>query len=266
MELRLGSIEGANDPIEFSPTYRLDLNTSFYQDNYPRILEEIIKWQKQYKFLCFCTDSKNLKGYKIPPMWAHYAENHDGVCIELDSSKLPTTITSNEKYKKKIVSYKNQIYIPPIDSFFPVPDDNEETNKYIDRGVTRFEKFFREEHLFRKLRVWKYENEYRVVYKCTSKEDAFIDIKEAITKVYLGTRAALHEPEKQKFEIIDLLLKNHKEKTGKEIALRTMKTSNNNDHLVFEKFDLKDYWEREEANKEIWRKYKETHPEQNTLE
>lgn len=265
MELRLGPLEGSNDPIEFSPTYTLDFN-AFTEEHHERIFEEIRERLKHYKYLSFCRDTKNLKGYKIPPMWAHYAENHNGVCIELDSTRLPKTITSNEKYKKKIVSYKNQIYLPPINSFFPIPNDNEEINNYIDRGVTCADNFFREKHLFRKLPVWKYENEYRIVYKSSSNEEAFIDIKDAITKVYLGTRAAFHESQKQKFEIVDLLLEKHKEKTGKEIALRTMKTSNNNDHLEFEKFDLKAYWECEEANKEIWRKYKETHPEQNFSE
>jgi len=262
MELRLGPLEGSNDPIEFSPTYALDYN-AFTQEHSEQIFEEFKERLKQYKFLCFCMDTK-LEGYKIPPMWAHYAENHNGVCIELDSSKLPKTITSNEKYTGERVSYKNKIYFPPINSFFPIRNHNEETNEYIDRGVTCADNFFRGKHLFRKLPVWKYENEYRIVYKSSSNEEAFVDIKDAITTVYLGTRAA--ESQKQKFEIVDFLLKAHKEKTGKEISLLIMKTNISNDQLVFDKFDLKDYWEREEANKEIWRKYKETHPEQNTLE
>jgi hypothetical protein len=256
MELRLGPLEGSNDPIEFSPTYTLDGNV-FTEEHHERIFEKIRERQKQYKFLCFCMDTK-LEGYKIPPMWAHYAENHNGVCIELDSSKLPKTITSNEKYTGKRVSYKNKIYFPTINSFFPIRNDNEEINNYLDRGVICADNFFREKHLFRKLPVWKYEKEYRIVYKSSSNEEVFIDIKDAITKVYLGTRAAFHESQKQKFEIVDLLLEKHKEKTGKEIELRTMKTSNNNDQLVFEKFDLKDYWECEEANKKCGESIKKT--------
>jgi hypothetical protein len=263
MELRLGPLEGSNDPIEFSPDHTLDYNV-FTQKHQEQISKEFRDRLKHYKFLSFCRDAKNLEGYRIPPMWAHYAENHNGVCIELDSSKLPKAITSNKKYTGKRVSYKNKIYFPTINSFFPAPKDNEEVNNYIDRGVTCADNFFREKHLFRKLPVWKYENEYRIVYRSSSEEEVFIDIKDAIKTVYLGIRAA--RPQKQKFEIVDFLLKAHKEKTGKEITLLTMNTSNSNDHLVFEKFDWKDYWKCVEANREFERKYFESHPEQNISE
>ena len=105
-------------------------------------------------------------------MWAFYAQNATGVCIELDKEKLISCM-SNMTYKK--ITYVENI---PNNSLLR----NEELNAIASIDDARLvvdsnmDKIF-----FEKSKEWQYENEFRII----SRIEDYIDISDCITSVYV---------------------------------------------------------------------------------
>ena len=117
-----------------------------------------------------CCFSKKRNSF---PMWAHYAKNHSGVCLEYDT---------------KLLSQSNQIIKDAI--------VNVQYNKtYITDDITNYFRYFN------KSDQWKYEEEVRIVCKMTGNYLNFPCLK----SVYLGINID-HE---KRNEIIDLALDNN---------------------------------------------------------
>ena len=116
-------------------------------------------------------------------LWSHYADNHQGVCVEylLDSS-----LTKSAENNDKIVSFFNDIiYLDNIDLI-----------KH-DKSINLYEGFFA------KSKAWSYENELR--YLCFdidgSGDYASIKIPNMIKSIMFGIRCA----EDKKREIISIM-------------------------------------------------------------
>lgn len=99
-------------------------------------------------------------------MWAYYADKSQGICIELDYSKL---VFQKSCLHKPVVyrNYTNEVVLDP----------NISTTKDIKRFIIRNKsKLF-----FTKQFTWKGENEYRIV----SDTDDYLDISNAISCIYV---------------------------------------------------------------------------------
>ena len=91
---------------------------------------------KTFRMVCFTTSNKNL------PMWAHYAKNHEGVCIEYD--------------------YKNRDSMAENLNFFPIRYTK--SMKNITKIISLNPKALLKVVLYilsRKQEEWSYENEWR---------------------------------------------------------------------------------------------------------
>ena len=124
--------------------------------------------RKKYKQISFTMDYDSyFRGCMSTVMWGHYADKSNGVCIEIDPSKLVIpegTLHGPIHYKKALNHYT------------AIPKDV--------KAVSDIDKFIRrkaKQILFTKQSDWKEENEYRIV----SPDLDFLDIKDAITAVYL---------------------------------------------------------------------------------
>lgn len=119
-----------------------------------KMLKESIEGIKsQVGILCLSDRNDNLS------LWAHYADNHRGVCLEFDLLADPETFSMPKK-----VSY---------DDAFPMINYLQDPSKVMDA-------------LFHKSKDWQVEGEYRII---KFKQTGLKKIRpESLTKVILGLR------------------------------------------------------------------------------
>ncbi|MBV6506432.1 MAG: hypothetical protein ILNGONEN_02009 [Syntrophorhabdaceae bacterium] len=108
-------------------------------------LDQLIEKFKEEQFreytdkgiICLTTDPKSIL------MWSHYADNHRGYCLQFNT--------------KSVFARAQKI------SYLPHPPE-------VDVYTTTSEKWYKG-YLLMKFKTWKYESEYRLVVKHTSKTD-----------------------------------------------------------------------------------------------
>ena len=106
-------------------------------------------------------------------MWSHYAEQHKGICLAYNKSKLESALNNtNVKFILEPVVYKSNRNI-----YEKIPDS-------IGYDFGSIERFLLDS-LFRKANFWRYEKEYRLVAESAPQS---IDCAGALEKIYFGTR------------------------------------------------------------------------------
>lgn len=233
MRLKYGNFKETNDPTEFirytsvpySPLVQMDKSLVF-EPFYSKI--------HTFKLLCFSKDGDNRKGWQLPCMWAHYGDDHKGVCIELDLDKI--------KLNANILH--NQIYYTesiPISFFL---DERHGDEKDVCEIVDNYVKENIKTLFFNKELDWSNEQEYRLI---SDSKDVYLDIRNAISGIYFGARCDINKkPIKSLLNDIDLL--------GVEIYNMAMKRDGKFQNLGC--YDVRSYKEVERLNKEILIKLK----------
>lgn len=137
---------------------------SITRDDWKQFSENLDKyWQ-----ISLTRDFKDCLGCLSPMMWGQYADNGNGVCIELESDNL---IFSNRQVWANRIVYKPFHPQTKIDA--EIMKDSSQHDEFISRN--------RNSIFFRKHRHWCYENEFRFI----SKECKFLDIKDSIVAVHV---------------------------------------------------------------------------------
>ena len=131
--------------------------------NVSKIFTKILK---KYKQISFTIGSKKSPGNANAMMWGLYAHNTNGVCIEIDSEKLP---------KDKDIFHSKVKYTDKM----PNIDIGEEgqfiDEKYLERFVAKnLKSLFYTKHI-----NWKEEHEYRLI----SSMQKSLDISNAVMRV-----------------------------------------------------------------------------------
>ena len=132
----LPKIEDLNDPFECNIFYDFDIVLAKFIDNLDKFIDysefidenitedesvfisEFIKQPIKEPFKKVLSDLEDkiknktsiiclTEDYCINPMWAHYADNHKGVCIEYDFENISLLKYGKENY----IKHKNDIYI-----------------------------------------------------------------------------------------------------------------------------------------------------------
>ncbi len=171
-QLRFSEFKNTNDIFERSK--QIGLHSIPMYSMHENATDAIIRFSKlygkvlaQFKQISFTYDYRDMPGCVSSMMWGQYAHNEKGVCIELDSNKLPKL---NRIYRSKI-SYKKTL--PPIIQNRKFSLDTVDLTKYIIEN----RKFF----FFIKHKHWEHENEYRMI----SKDLDYLSIENAVNKVYV---------------------------------------------------------------------------------
>ncbi|WP_291099701.1 MULTISPECIES: DUF2971 domain-containing protein [unclassified Flavobacterium] len=123
--------------------------------------------------LCFVHTDIN-DGYENEMMWAQYAENHKGVCIELDKE-----LFIKENSHIDIFKFQNVEYKPKKDKWIHWNRDmskDENINQFIKRD---FENLF-----LSKSHYWEKEYEKRLLI--ITNDYCQLNIKESLTGIYFG--------------------------------------------------------------------------------
>lgn len=195
-EFRMSPFEGTNDLWESRPLYpSLEVHADY------RALEPNIElWQtidtnlrRHAKVGCFTQDWElpaqvldrdALRGWTHLALWAHYGERHSGVCLRFDRETLVDALAkaaSGGQHWAGEVRYTRT-------SLGPVhPIDLGQVNEFGADAATRaFAIRNRDMVFFRKHADWASESEYRLVLLGDSVTPAYLDIREALTGVFLG--------------------------------------------------------------------------------
>ncbi len=144
-----------NDPMEGYFSY---LNDKEGQGK--ELADEIAGEKGKYKICSFSDSWDNIL------MWSHYADNHKGVCIEVEVS---------EDKVKEIT------YIEKIPSMEEILNKNQDDKAKTAKAI-----------LSTKLNQWEYENEWRVFEKSEFKKVG------KITAVYFGLKCEKYKQELEK--------------------------------------------------------------------
>lgn len=155
------------------------------KDMHEFILKEFNeKYRKKLKVSSFSEDNQSLL------MWGHYANNHEGFCIEYDLS----VMDENENLKKYL---------------FPVTYSNERfdiTDFYIDNVINKNsnDKYRLIHSVLYKSEDWKYEKEWRFVISESECPDKMVSIPKP-KAIYLGSQIK----KDHKVQLIKLCKKNN---------------------------------------------------------
>ncbi len=188
MKLLLNQIIKTNDPREnkdfnFAATYWSSDNSSKLNNRNKEISQLL---REDCKVLCFSTDYKHFFGSNLSSMWAHYGDNHKGLCLELDRNEF---IKENKDkiqkgYFKEMIYYEFNPKLPirhKMVDFTAVEDNN--LKKYIKGD-------FRKKHLdylyFTKNKEWNNEHEIRLIYFSNNDENEYCLIKKSLKNIHLG--------------------------------------------------------------------------------
>ncbi len=166
-KLRFSRTNNANDILESNRLIFHDPN-AFKDENFNS--DVIYKEAMKYRQISLTSDDfkciPHKYGFCINPMWGHYADKGNGVCIVLNKEKLLT------KLKKLNCIYRAIKYNDKYDNSL-------DKNDIID--AKRLIKNF-----FVKTRDWKYEREFRIVKKVELEKDDYLDIEGCIDCIIMN--------------------------------------------------------------------------------
>jgi hypothetical protein len=95
--LKIAIIDELNDPFEFLP---FEISNTLLRQ---KILKAKTEYSKKEGLLCFS------KSWSSPVQWAHYADNHQGLCLGFDipDDHLNKIIYSSSRLSQEVVSISN---------------------------------------------------------------------------------------------------------------------------------------------------------------
>lgn len=117
----------------------------------------------KYKTISLTLDDASCRGFSIDPLWGHYAQGGNGVCLVFDRGKLEKKLKKQFGSKatiapiKYLSNYSNAIFtegVTPLD-----------VKKHIENSI--------EDIFFTKAIDWRYENELRILIKGNGSKQYF---------------------------------------------------------------------------------------------
>ena len=150
--LRFGKFENMNDIAEIKREVFSVVNDNIIN----RILSE-------YQSISLTLDDPSIRGYSIDPLWGHYAQKGNGVCLVFDKELLYLNLRK-QFGNKAIISSINYQY-DYTNMVFPNGNTEKEVKQYFSSNA--------EDIFFTKSLDWKYENELRILIK-NKNETSFI--------------------------------------------------------------------------------------------
>lgn len=106
-------------------------------------------------------------GFAIPAMWGHYADKGEGICIVLDKELLLNKLKRTDGFYFKSVSYEK--------NFNPCITIREDPEKFFLQHM--------DDIFFKKSDDWKYEQEFRIIYR--SDNPAYVDISGCVVALVM---------------------------------------------------------------------------------
>lgn len=212
-KLAINQLECMNDPKESKAfrftSFQLPASTamdfsSAESAELQKRLESIGKSIKlrEWKVLCLSKNHPNVEpgidiplywGSCRPGMWAHYAENHRGMCLEFDGNRLDQEIrkTVSETSAESEVRCGDVAYDDNkiIDQWTPQLDlDNiaQAADAEIQASLREYFKRNYQDVFLTKAKDWESEYEFRWLVHTEKDSQIFVPIKDALVGVFVG--------------------------------------------------------------------------------
>lgn len=198
--LRFGRLPRTNDPREFTPVWPgiagfvgdepLTMRSPF------ELIEEAMELLRgSVHLLCLTEDRpspwKGKHGYGNGPcrarMWAQYSANHTGVCLCFDQDRLIDAARGQlETDPGRTVMHRPVRYLDeneaPETLTLLQPEAEQDLPAFIETIVQQNP----EDWFFTKDWDWSSETEYRFLLRGDTKDDEFIDVRDALEAVIVG--------------------------------------------------------------------------------
>jgi hypothetical protein len=182
-QLRTSSLHKMNDPKENQP-WAFGGGNIDYEQMYPQTYSSNSHINHQYKLgddikkncqiICFVRDEP-VQGFLNEIMWAHYSDNHQGICLEIDADKF---VKENKEqiadFIFESVTYGQHKKL----SFIGDSQMDKEQN------IQKFIRANYKDLLLRKSKYWERENEKRLLI--FNKHQMYLNIKKSLTAIYFG--------------------------------------------------------------------------------
>jgi hypothetical protein len=174
-----------NDPKENQPWSFGGRNID-YERSYPETYSYDTHIDHQYRLgndiksscqiICFVKDEPE-KGFLNEIMWAHYSDNHQGVCLELDEDIFVQENSAQlTDFKFEPVTYGQH------ERLSLVWEKEIEIDK--EQNIQRFIRASYKDLFLRKSKYWERENEQRLLI--FTKAQTYLTIKKSLTGIYFG--------------------------------------------------------------------------------
>lgn len=183
MQLRTSSLHSMNDPKENQPWSFGGRNID-YGGSYPETYSRETHIDHQYRLgddiksssqlICFVNDEPE-NGFLNEIMWAHYSDNHRGVCLELDSEDF---------FQENIEQLSDYVFEPVTYGQHERLSFSWEREMDKDQNIQRFIRARYRALFLRKSNYWERENEKRLII--FNKSQKYLSIRESLTGIYFG--------------------------------------------------------------------------------
>jgi hypothetical protein len=197
--LRASAIRRVNDPTETEEFNRHGVRGAVTNDEESlrlqiqqtmRLRQIINEVKVQALVACFSTDKVEAcgfirKGFAIPQMWAHYGQNHRGVCLVFSKSALLSSM--NTAYPECIhreVTYNTELVSGAHISLDPDVATHLSDVEIRDKAAEAASKMF----WFNKDSGWAYEQEYRLIIPQTTEQFVQISLDSILKGIVLGSQ------------------------------------------------------------------------------
>lgn len=188
-QLLLSELGKTNDPREnksfvFAAAFGPDTD---FKDLKTNNLEVSNFLREGCKVICFSHDDSPFLGYEYSKMWAHYGDNHRGICIELNKDIF---LQENSSIARPDLLKE----IDYLEFDITMPREEHKLVDYLHMKAIGKEEYlkelFRAEHLeylyFTKDKDWGSERETRLLYFSNKNENEYCSIEKSINHIYLG--------------------------------------------------------------------------------
>ena len=206
-QIKIGLIKHVNDPRESKDWALLPKITAMQTDSSFEkqyiVNKEFTKIkQEEWKVVCFSLNAPRYKrhpeskvdegflyGACKPRMWAHYGENHKGVCLKFNGLKFDTQLrnTVDGVDKNRKIFCDKVKYVDFGDTLDSSSIDYTELSEIgITKGLRKHLVKFHKQFFLSKARDWETESEFRWLVYSESKEFELLPIKGIIEEVIVG--------------------------------------------------------------------------------
>ncbi len=195
-QLWLSRVDEYNDPFEFRSVYP---DKSRSNGNEELTLELLSYLKNQIRISCFV----GREPIHEMPMWAHYANNHQGFCIEY------AVINSANFYPIQYSSERIPIATIPSFIFSSISKAISEDQKELDQK-SQANIIYLILSAMVKSKHWEYENEYRIIYQAQKPEEngenvKLVDLGLEMKQIYIGKSCC----KKNRVRLIEIAKKNN---------------------------------------------------------
>lgn len=184
--LKFGDFSNMNDIAEVKRDIMSMVPTEYIE-------EEL----RKYKSISLTIDNPDNRGFSIDPLWGHYAQKGNGVCLVFDQNKL--TCRLKEQFPTnaimKPIKYLNEFSTALFSEVESVNDVKDEVHNKVD------------DIFFTKSADWKYEQELRILLY-SEKTNEYLKFGDSLVGVILCLPKVERYQESSEFHVLKALLPN----------------------------------------------------------